>query len=170
LEIPGLSTLYSIFKRNIDRENDVLSQRKQLASELMENCRTWTGILIETFQNAVQRWNSEGRAAAEHEIVNQEQDFLKLDYWSLKSSSPILVFLKEDTRFRRFADSCASFYQSSLSVKRIVYGEIMTSERNPVTIDKVGLKGMVSAWRDEVERMLKAVHYEYMQIKTITPK
>jgi len=170
VDIPGLSTLYDILKRNIERDNNVLTQRRQLASELMENCRQWSGILIDTFQRAVERWEKDGSFAAEYEIMAQEQDFLKLDYWSLESSSPILIFLIEDARFRNFVDSCARFYRSALSVKRLVYGDIRTSAGEYVTVGQIGLRGMVSAWQDEVERMLRDVSHEFMHIKTITPK
>jgi hypothetical protein len=49
---------------------------------------------------------------------------MKLEYWSLESTSPILLFLKEDERFQPFVMSCIAFYNSALSVKRLVYGQI----------------------------------------------
>jgi len=60
MDIPGLPTLYAILKRHIDRGNDILAQRKALADELMENCRSWSRILIDTFEEAVTRWRNEG--------------------------------------------------------------------------------------------------------------
>src|SRR2546425_61132 len=123
MDIPGLSTLYSVLKRDIDRKNDVLAQRKDLAKELMENCRKWASVLLDTFDEAVRRWQGPGgRQAAEREIMALESDFMKLDYWSLKDGSPILKFLREDKKFAPFADCCADFYKAALYVKRIVYG------------------------------------------------
>lgn len=99
IQIPGLSMLYAIHKRNIDRENDILVQRKRLADELMNNCRIWAKELLATFDVAVRRWKADGRGAAQKEIMELEHDFMKLNYWSLESSSPILIFLREDHRF-----------------------------------------------------------------------
>lgn len=168
--IPGISALYNILKRNIERGNDVLVQRKELSKELMENCRSWSSILLSTFDKAVGRWAIEGREKAASEIMKLEEDFMKLDYWSLEASSPILLFLKEDRRFEIFADSCANFYKSALYVKRIVYGDIQAHSGGYVSADDVGIKGMVDLWREEVERMLREVSTEYMKVRTIEPK
>ncbi len=108
MDIPGLATLYAILKRHIDRENDVFAQRKKLADDLMANCHKWAAVLLETFATAVKRWEIDGRDAAEKEIIEQEQDFLKLEYESLENDSPILLFLKEDPRFEEFANSWRS--------------------------------------------------------------
>ena len=170
MDIPGLSTLYAIFKRNIDRENDVFAQRSRLADELMANCRQWSSVLLAVFRDAVRRWAQEGRDAAAEEIMAQEQDFLKLDYWSLESSSPILRFLSEDPRFVDFSNACAQFYRSALSVKRLVYGDIQTHPGVYVSEREVGIAGMVNAWQNEVERMLSEVSREYMVVRTLTPK
>lgn len=170
MDIPGLSTLYSILKRQIDRENDLLAQRKKLADELMENCRNWAGILLETFRNAVRRWGTEGRAAAEKEIMEQEMDFMKLDYWSLEHTSPVLRFLKEDSRFEDFANSCARFYKSALSVKRLVYGDIEAHPGQHVTERDVGIAGMVDLWSGEVEKMLRDVATHHMRVRVLAPK
>jgi len=168
-EIPGLATLYAILKRNVDRQNDVLAQRKKLADELMNNCHTWAQVLLDTFDDAVDRWEREGREAATNEIMELEGDFMKLDYWSLKSTSPILVFLREDERFAQFADTCAEFYHSALGVKRLVYGEIQDHPGHYVSERQVGIKKMVDLWRAEVERMLENVTMHHMKVKVITP-
>lgn len=170
MDIPGLSTLYAILKRNIDHENDVFAQRRRLADELMANCREWSSVLVRVFREAVARWAREGREAAAEEILAQEQDFLKLDYWSLESSSPILLFLREDSRFAHFADACAQFYRSALSVKRLVYGDIQTHPGVYVSEREVGITGMVNAWEQEVEGMLQDVNREHMVVKTLTPR
>ena len=170
MDIPGLSTLYSILKRNIDRENDVLAQRKRLADELIENCRKWAGVLIDTFSHAVRRWETEGRDAAEKEIMAQEMDFMKLDYWSLEGTSPILLFLKEDARFEEFAQSCAKFYKSALYVKRLVYGQIESHPGHYVSERDVGIGKMVELWSNEVERMLRDVTTQHMRVKVLLPK
>src|ERR1700735_4683398 len=116
MDIPGLATIYSIYTRNITLQNDKLKQRKECAQELLDNCKTWSKVLLETFEAAVVRWEKEGRGAAEQEIFQQEQDFLKLEYWSLEETSPILKFLAEDERFQPFVRSCVGFYHSALSV------------------------------------------------------
>jgi hypothetical protein len=170
MDIPGLSTLYSIHKRQIDRRNDLLAQRKELADELTENCRAWARVLLDTFRKAVERWSSEGRSAAESEIMEQEMDFLKLDYWSLEQTSPILLFLKEDPRFGEFADSCAKFYKSALSVKRLVYGDIEAYPGHYVTEHDVGIARMVELWSGEVERMLRDVAAQHMRVRVLAPK
>jgi hypothetical protein len=170
MDIPGLSTLYAILKRHIDRGNDILAQRKALADELMENCRNWSQILIATFDQAVSRWQIEGRDAAEKEIMEQEMDFMKLNYHSLKDTSPILLFLREDSRFEDFALSCANFYTSALDVKRLVYGHIESHPGHFVTERDVGIAKMVELWRHEVESMLHDVTTEHMRVKVIVPK
>jgi len=161
MDIPGLSTLYAILKRNIDRDNDVLRQRKDLALELKTNCHQWSEILVATFREATRRWEADGSAAAIREILELEQDFLRLDYYSLESASPILSFLSEDPAFRPFADACASFYRSALAVKRMARGDLET-----VT----AIRGAEREWRSEVERMLRKVDYEHQRVRTLVPQ
>ena len=169
MDIPGLPTLYAILKRDIDRKNDIFRQRKELSAELMDNCRRWSEVLVSTFRGAIGRWAEEGRDAAANDIMQLEMDFLKLDYYSLESSSPILAFLREDSAFRAFAEACAAFYKSALSVKRIVYGDIQTHPGVYVTAGQVGIQGMVNAWENEVEQMLRKVGHEYMRVRILTP-
>jgi hypothetical protein len=76
MDIPGLGTLYSILKRDIDRKNDIFRQRQELSSELMANCRAWSEVLVTTFRGAVNRWTTEGREAAANDIRALEMDFL----------------------------------------------------------------------------------------------
>lgn len=42
--IPGLNALYGIFKRHIERGNDELTQRKELAKELRDSCHHWSKL------------------------------------------------------------------------------------------------------------------------------
>jgi hypothetical protein len=170
MDIPGLSTLYAILKRNIDRENDLLSQRKELAAELAENCKKWSEVLIETFDEAVRRWQIEGRQAAEREIMAQERDFMKLNYSSLEKSSPILLFLSEDKRFEPFAEACTKFYRSALSLKRLVYGGIEDYPGHYVTENEVGIAKMAALWRREVKQMLREVARNHMRVRVLPPK
>ncbi len=169
MDIPGLSTLYAIHKRGIDRKNDVLQQRKELAKELLENCQTWSKVLLETFAAAVERWKVDGREAAEQEILAQEQDFMKLEYWGLEHESPIMKFLAEDRRFVAFVNSCADFYHSALSVKRLAWGQIEDHPGHFVSSHDVGLDVMVAAWHAEIERMLRNVSTNHMALKVLTP-
>ena len=174
--ISQITTLYGIHKRQIDRDNDVLSQRKQLASELNQNCRLWARILLDTFNEAVRRWTAPGtqpdsaRRAALDEIIALEQDFLKLDYWSLEDTSPILKFLREDDRFAAFAGSCAHFYKSALRVKRITYDDIQATDGGYVAMHRDALSDVVRAWESEVERMMQKVSHEYHAIQTLLPR
>jgi len=170
MAIPGISTLYSILKRHIDRDNDIFNQRKNLSDELVENCRKWAEILVVTFDNAVEKWEVKGRDAAENEIMEQQMDFMKLDYWSIEESSPILLFLKEDSRFEAFSHSCAEFYKSALSIKRLVYGEIESHAGVYISSHDVGIRKMVELWKNEVERMLRDVTTEHMRVKVLLPK
>lgn len=161
MEIPGLSTLYAILKRNIDRDNDVLRQRKDLALELKTNCHQWSEILVATFREASRRWETEGPTAAIQEILELEEDFLRLDYYSLESTSPILSFLREDSAFRPFADACASFYSCALAVKRMARSDLETVP---------AIRGAEREWRSEVERMLREVDLEYQRVRTLVPR
>lgn len=170
MDIPGLSTLYAILKRHIEVKNDVLAQRKELAHNLLQNSQMWSQALLTTFDTAVNRWKSEGRQAAEREIAAQQDDFMKLDYWSLESSSPVLIFLKEDERFKPFVDSCAAFYNSALSVKRLVYGQIEDAPGHFIYSHEHEVGDMVKAWRAEVERMLRDVSVNHMKVMVLPPK
>jgi len=114
MDIPGLPTLYAILKRHIDRGNDILAQRKALADELMENCRSWSRILIDTFEEAVTRWRNEGRHAAEKEIMEQEMDFMKLNYESLKDASPNIIVPQGRLSFRSLCVKLCQLLQISL--------------------------------------------------------
>lgn len=122
--IPGINALYNILKRNIDRGNDVLQQRKALAKELHDNCNAWSVALLDTFERIMQGWETDGRQAAMRAIEAQMMDFMKLDYHSLEGRSPVLMFLREDDRFSVFVHACARFYESALGLKRLVYGQI----------------------------------------------
>jgi hypothetical protein len=161
MDIPGLSTLYAIHKRTIDRENDVLRQRKDLSLELKTNCHRWSELLVSTFRDASNRWATEGRHAAVREILELEQDFLRLDYCSLESDSPIIAFLREDSSFRPFADACVSFYQSALSLKRMARGDLMTVS---------AIQEAEREWRTEVERMLREVDHEHQKVRILVPR
>ena len=170
MDIPGLSTLYSIHKRQIDRKNDILKQRQEFAHGLLQNCQMWAQALLTAFDAAVHRWHTEGEQAAKDEIVAQEEDFMKLEYWSLESTSPVLLFLKEDDRFAPFVSSCAAFYNSALSVKRMAYGQIQDASGIFVFSDQRLVRDMVKLWRSEVERMLREVSINHMHVMTLTPR
>lgn len=144
-----------------------VTNRKEISETLYSNCLQWAHALLQTFDDAVLRWENEGQSAAEDEIMALVEDFMKIDYWSLKDSSPLLLYLKEDTRFSKMADACSDFYHSALDVKRIAYGDIEKSPNKYVSRSSVGLKGMVHLWKAEVERMLERVTREYHTIRTI---
>jgi hypothetical protein len=166
--IPGLSTLYEIFRRNIDRDNDVLSERKQLAAELHSNCKQWTALLIDNFTTAVQRWKIEGQQAALDEVHQQMRDFMRVDYASVRGDSKLLEFLREDKRFEPFANSCARFYDAAIHLKRLVYGDI---ERNGerFTAESIGMTAMVEKWMGMLEEMMEDVTENYHGVKTVKP-
>jgi hypothetical protein len=116
--ISGYKAISDIYKRHIDAKNGDLEQLKSCAAILSDNCKEWSRILIEAFDEAVKRWENEGRQAAENEIMRLQEDFLKLDYHYLEENSEIIIFLKNDFRFNSFADSCVRFYISALDVKK----------------------------------------------------
>lgn len=167
--IPGIDALYNILKRHIERGNDVLAQRKELAQELHDACRTWSRLLVEMIDDAVGKWQDGRKKAAAEAVMALEMDFQKLDYWSLESTSPIVLFLQEDDRFGDFAAKCVGFYKSALYVKRLLHGGIR--DRSGVHHSSHGtpLPEMARLWREEVEDMLRKVVRAYHQIKTITP-
>jgi len=169
-EVGGLNTerIRELLRDDILPKKDEFEQRKELSEKLWRTSWDWAKILLTTFENAVLKWcqEGEGRQAAEAEIMAQDEDFTKLDYWSLRDTSPIITFLRQDVRFAPFADNCAEFYESALSVKRLVYGNIKASPQKYVTIHDVGIETMVKLWKQEVEQMLERVTVEYHKIQT----
>ena len=170
MAIPGLETLYEILRRNIERKNDVLVQRKELAGELVLNCRKWSRLLIEAFEQVQKVWAREGKENALKKLEEVIEDFLELDYWSLEETSPILRFLGEDLRFVKFVDSCARFYESSLHIKRVLYGSIEASPNQFVDVNDVGVQEMMKMHLRSIEWHLRNVSTEFMEIRTLTPK
>ena len=170
LKIPNLNTLYAIIKRDIDNKNDRLEYRKELAKELKDNCQEWARVLVETFNNAIERWEEEGRDAAANEIMDLEMDFLRLNYHSLREDSPIIKHLHKDGRFADFAEACCQFYKSALYVKRIVYGQIKNDSGKHISSNDTTIDIMVTIWCDEVKRMLENVRYKWMEIQTLEKK
>ena len=170
ISIPGLSTLYAIFKRDIDVKNDRLEYRRELAKELYDNCREWSKLLLEYFDQALAKWMEEGKGAAMHKILELEDDFHQLNYNSLKEDSPIIRHLQKDRRFKGFSDSCCEFYQSALGVKRIVYGDIKNKQGEYISLNDVEIDEMVSLWKDEVRGILNEITYKWMEIQTIEKK
>ena len=151
MDIPGLSTLYAILKRHIEIKNDVLSQRKELAQELVDNCEKWSDVLIKTFDSAVARWQVEGREAAIGEILQQDNDFRRLNYLSLAGDSPILEFLNKDERFQPFVASCVDFYQSALDIKKLVWGQIEEYPGRYVIAQDNDVSVMIKLWHRELD-------------------
>ncbi len=169
MSIPGLSTLYAILKRNIDRKNDILTQRQELSTELYDNCVAWSRILQEVFEKVRAVSAADGRDAGRQLVEEQIRDFAKLDYYSLQGSSPIVAFLQEDEDFAELAGACTAFYDSALDVKRIAYGSL---EREPgvfVSEHEVGIDEMVRLWLQELERALERVTIAYHRTRTVTP-
>ena len=171
LTIPGLGTLYAILKRDIEVGNQRLEYRRTLAAELYQNCEDWSRLLVTTFDRAVERWARNDYNGAAKEIMDLQNDFLQLDYRSIRTGSPIIEHLSTDPRFRTFAEACCAFYESALSVKRMVYGEIQDSRGRYVRADMGAHIGrMESLWRQEVERMLEMIGREWHQIRTLEVK
>lgn len=170
LSIPGLGTLYAIFKRDIDVKNDRLEYRRELAKELYDNCQEWSRLLVSTFDSAIIRWSDEGRNSAADEIMELVEDFHKINYYSLREDSPIVKLLLSDSRFTEFGEACCEFYKSALDIKRIVYGDIQNRYGEYISCQEVGVEKMVNLWKSEVERMLKTVTYKWMEIKTLEKK
>jgi endonuclease IV len=170
MDIPGLGSLVAIHHRDVGRTNNILAQRKEFAAELTENCRKWAAVLTGVFTEAVTRWEREGKAAARREIEKQQEDFQKLNYWSLHNDSPLLKHLGDDERFHDFVQACRSFYQSALNLKRLAYEQIETHPGIYASMDTAGVRDMVQAWLAQLEEMQRAVEIELMAVRVITPK
>lgn len=164
----SIDDVYNLLSTQVKPSRDALKQRQKLAKELVDNCKLWSAELIATFDKAVKKWTKKknGKQAARKEIESLQKGFLKLDYWSLRSTSPILLFLKKDNKFNNFAESCANFYESALNVKRIAYENIEDSS-GLVSLRKNGISKIVNAWKEEVERMMEEVNVEYLKVKII---
>lgn len=170
--IPGISALYAVFSRHIDRENKVLARRQDLAKEVCETVISWSQILEATFRDAVADWESLGKEAARDRIVSLMHDYLQLPYKTVKKGSPTLTYLGEDKRFSAFAGSAADFYTAAIDLKQLVYGRI---ERSPgkylVANSELGYpsKAMVTAWMSALEWKCARVLHEYERIRTLEP-
>ena len=170
MSIPGLSTLYAIFKRDIDRNNTVLSKRLELANELQNNAQKWTLYLQTAFNEAIKLYRRGLMDDALHRVLEQQEDFLKLDYDSLKIDGPILTYLGEDSRFNDFVNCCSSFYRSALDIKRLVYTGIENSEGEIEIMIDDDIEVVAITYRAEVERMHRGLLKSYNKLKTIEPK
>ena len=170
MDIPGLGSLVAIHHRGIGRTNNILAHRQAFAAELTENCRTWAAVLTNVFTEAITRWEREGKAAARQEIEKQQQDFQKLNYWSLHNDSPLLKYLGDDERFHSFVKACRRFYQSALNLKQLAYEQIETHPGIYASMDTAGVGDMVKAWLAQLEEMQRAVEMELMAVRVITPK
>ena len=170
LPIIGFRTLYEIYKRHVERENDILAQRKQLASELYETSATWTTLLIETFDEAIALWENEGKEVAILAVEGLMNDFSKLDYYSLRDTSPILNFLDEDKPFQEFVYACRQYYQSALGIKRLVYGGIKNHEGQYVSMQNAEIRDIITLYSEELELMHRRITDAHNAIKTVLPK
>ena len=169
MDIPGLSTLYSILKRHIEHGNDTLDRRKQLAEELRQNCQKWTVLLENMLKLVAANIADSDYRAAEKAITELLDDFVQVDYKYLRQESPILLHLSKDPRFNAFADSCADFYNSALNLKRLVYKSIPDTSGTDVKLRTHGLSMVRRTWKSELERMLDRVDHEYMKVKVLEP-
>jgi len=157
-----VNALYEILKLSIEAVHQKFRSRKEMASELHQNCERWSWLLVATFDNAVERWTTEGPEAAEKEIIELETDFLQLDYRSLRQDSPIIRHLHNDDRFRAFAEACCAFYKSALDIKIIVHGEIEGR-----TLQDTDVGTMTRLWKEQVRNMLEKVRREWGNIQTL---
>lgn len=170
MAIPGLGTLYAIYKRDIDRDNAILSKRIELSDELRKNAKSWTVYLETAFDEAIKLYRKGLKDDALGRIDEQISDFMNLDYDSLKEEGPILSYLAEDDRFSSFVKSCIDFYSSALDIKRLVYSGIENADgenKNMVEHD-IGL--VVSLYRSETECMYRGLIRSYNELKIIEPK
>lgn len=170
LQIPGLSTLYAILKRDIEHQNNQLRQRKELAKELHENCRKWSDLLVNSFSTVFKFLEANGKEAAEKEINSLMSDFLELNYRALEKESPIIRFLRKDKRFKSFAETCIKFYNSALDIKWIVYGEVEAHHGLLVDIENKDLDDRVRIYQQEVRAVFERVNYAYMETQIIRDK
>lgn len=170
MSIPGLKTLYDIYKRDIERDNAILAKRIKLANELRNNAKSWTVYLETVFDEAIRLYRRGLKSAALERVDEQIRDFMKLDYDSLKSDGPILSYIAKDARFADFVQTCARFYSSALDIKRLVHSGIENADgeiRNMVEND---IEEVVLLYRSEIERMHRELIRSHNGLKTIEPK
>ena len=168
--LSGISNLYGVLKRDIDRKNTTLAQRQRLAKDLRDCCVRWTEILIETFDTAREHWSAGERGAAISAIEAQQADFTKIDYRCTHESSPTLVFLREDPRFRAYALAVGRFYDSALDLKEWVHGQFAQVPETQGEQDRNWVKTVVAEWRRRLEAMLNRVRHEYLAVEALPPE
>jgi len=162
----GVEATKALLKSPVPTNVDGVAQRKKFAKELYRNCRRWSQVLLETFDKAGDRWVRQGKAAATEMSEKQQRDLMKLDYWSLESNSQVLGFLKEDERFRAFADACSTYYRMAIDLNAGVHGRIRDSLYGETAHTGPEIAQEVAAWKERVESMLHPVTDEYQRLKT----
>ncbi len=170
MAIPGLSTLYAIYKRDIDRDNTILSKRIELSDELRKNAESWTVYLETAFDEAIKLYRKGLKNAALERVDEQIRDFKNLDYDSLKEEGPILSYLAEDSRFSNFVKSCTDFYSSALDIKRLVYSGIENSDGENKNMVEHDIEVVVLLYRSEIESMYRGLMRSYNELKIIEPE
>lgn len=91
---------------------------------------------------------------------------MALDYGSLAQHSEALKGLRDDPRFRAFADACARFYLESIEVKRIAY-ETFDEAGRPYTLTGDGFKKVAQLWKLQVEQALEGVRPAFRAVESI---
>jgi hypothetical protein len=167
MPLPGINTLYSILRRDIELSNNHLEQRVKLASDLHANAQKWIEVLMTTFNEAIAAQKSGDNQEARKIMEAQIWDFMKLDYWSLKKNSPILIHLKEDRRFRVFVYACVNFYDSALQIKQLVYGGIEDADGNYLNAQTSPIEDVTSLYRENLEDMLSSITRAFHEVQTI---
>lgn len=165
----SVNTLYNIHKRQIERSNDILDQRKKISEDLKNNCHQWSKLLLDYFEESILIGQERGKDAALRHIDILILDIHNLDYWSLKADSTLLSFLDEDKRFRNFVNSCMNFYDSALDIKPIVYGSLQNHKNEYISIHDSDIKVVIATYRSKIEQMLTSVMQNYHAIQIIVP-
>ena len=168
--LSGLSTLFNIHKRQIERTNDILSDRKKLSEELRDNCKNWTGLIEATIDSIVEQLKNADPDAAKAALNELVDDKLKIDYVFMRDDSPLVNDLRSDQRFKPFADTCAQFYEEALYLKRILYANLSNDPNQAIFFSTHGIVPSGAAWIDRTHRAMAKVDQEYMKVRLVRPQ
>jgi hypothetical protein len=163
MDIPFLSDLLSVFQRRLDVGNDVLADRKLKAQLLTDTCAKWAELLHAMLNDAAVTARTRGSNAAAKIIEAQQRDFLKLDYHVIREESPILLYLREDSRFAPVASASSEFYDGAIDLKAL--NQRYYSERESMPLERA-----INSWLERLEVLLENVRAENRKVQVIKPR
>ena len=165
--LTALGTLFNIHKRQIDHTNDLLADRKDFATELRENCKAWNGLIEEVLVVVVEAIREQDFKKAEKAMLHLVDDTLKIDYLFIRNDSALLRDLRTDSRFSSFAEACASFYETALNLKRLIYTNLAGEQHSSVSLEANGAKLWKLAIKRQMRIALDKVDAEYLEVRIL---